>query len=102
MRQKFNGKVFFVIFQQTTEGRTKGGAEIVFDADTVIKMVKEKSFVDNYAYFDKHRYTEIPIENIKYMIGEGKTVIDNQEAAEATPKTEVFDGNLKYSFEVES
>ena len=40
VRKKFNGKVFFVIFQQTTVGRTKGGAEIVFDGDIIIKIEK--------------------------------------------------------------
>src|SRR5690606_31629552 len=33
LRKKFNGKVFVIIFQQTTDGRTKGGSEIVFDGD---------------------------------------------------------------------
>jgi len=71
LRKKFNGKVFVVIFQQTTTGRTKGGAEVVFDGDIIIKMVKEPSFADNYAYFDKNRYTKIPIENIRYNIATG-------------------------------
>jgi hypothetical protein len=71
LRKKFNGKVFVVIFQQTTTGRTKGGAEVVFDGDIIIKMVKEASFADNYAYFDKNRYTRIPIENIRYNIATG-------------------------------
>jgi antirestriction protein ArdC len=78
VRKQFNGKVFFVIFQQTTEGRTKGGAEIVFDGDIIIKMEKFASFADNYAYFDKNRYTTVPIETIKYMIAAGKTIIEGE------------------------
>jgi KaiC/GvpD/RAD55 family RecA-like ATPase len=77
LRKKFDGKVFVVIFQQTTTGRTKGGAEVVFDGDIIIKMVKEASFADNYAYFDKNRYTRIPIENIRYNIAKGKTYNPN-------------------------
>lgn len=73
LRQKFNGKVFVVIFQQTTTGRTKGGAEVVFDGDIIIKMVKEARFEDNYAYFDKNRYTKVPIETIRYNIATGTT-----------------------------
>lgn len=78
LRKKFHGKVFVVIFQQTTTGRTKGGAEVVFDGDIIIKMQKEASFTDNYAYFDKHRYTKIPVENIQYNIAGAYTYNPNQ------------------------
>ncbi|MEE1899596.1 zincin-like metallopeptidase domain-containing protein [Flavobacterium rakeshii] len=71
LRKKFNGKVFVIICQQTTNGRTKGGAEIVFDGDIIIKMVKEQSFAENYAYFDKNRYTKVPIETLRYNIATG-------------------------------
>ena len=70
--------MFVVIFQQTTTGRTKGGAEVVFDGDIIIKMVKCDSFSDNYAYFDKNRYTKVPIETIRYNIANG-TVYNPQE-----------------------
>lgn len=72
LRKKFDGKVFVIIFQQTTEGRTKGGAEVVFDGDIIIKMVKEAVFENNYAYFDKNRYTLVPIETIRYNIASAK------------------------------
>ncbi len=72
LRKRFNGKVFVIIFQQTTTGRTKGGAEVVFDGDIIIKMVKESKFSDNYAYFDKNRYTKVPLETLHYNIASGK------------------------------
>lgn len=78
IRMKFDSKVFFIIFQQTTTGRTKGGAEIVFDCDVVTKGFKSTSFSENYLFFDKNRYTEIPLEHLKYMIAEGKTIIENE------------------------
>lgn len=94
LRKKFNGKVFVVIFQQTTTGRTKGGAEVVFDGDIIIKMVKEASFADNYAYFDKNRYTKIPIENIRYNIAKGTVYNPNAPEVESAvalgPKTRVM------------
>jgi ParB-like chromosome segregation protein Spo0J/KaiC/GvpD/RAD55 family RecA-like ATPase len=68
LRKKFDGKVFVVIFQQTTTGRTKGGASIVFDGDIIIKMETGESFDKNYAYFDKNRYTQIAIEKLRYNI----------------------------------
>lgn len=79
LRKRFDGKVFFIIFQQTTTGRTKGGAEIVFDGDIIVKLQKEKSFADNYAYFDKNRYTKIPLENLRYNVLGGYTYNPNQE-----------------------
>lgn len=77
LRKRFDGKVFVVIFQQTTTGRTKGGAEVVFDGDIIIKMVKEASFNENYAYFDKNRYTLEPLENLRYNIASGKVYNPN-------------------------
>ena len=94
LRKKFNGKVFVVIFQQTTTGRTKGGAEVVFDGDIIIKMVKESSFAENYAYFDKNRYTLIAIEDIRYNIASGTCYNPNakqekEQATELQPVEEV-------------
>jgi antirestriction protein ArdC/KaiC/GvpD/RAD55 family RecA-like ATPase len=95
LRKKFNGKVFVIIFQQTTTGRTKGGAEVVFDGDIIIKMVKENSFADNYAYFDKNRYTKIAIEDIRYNIASGKTYNPN-----APKETKPPTNKHQFSFQV--
>lgn len=102
LRKKFNGKVFVVIFQQTTTGRTKGGAEVVFDGDIIIKMVKEKSFAENYAYFDKNRYTLIPTENIRYNIATGKVYNPNEETATVTEQEEmeIPTEEINLSFEI--
>lgn len=99
LRKKFDGKVFVVIFQQTTTGRTKGGAEVVFDGDIIIKMVKENSFADNYAYFDKNRYTKIPIENIRYNIASGTVYNPNAIEEPATELQPVE--NVEFGFVVE-
>lgn len=94
LRKKFHGKVFVIIFQQTTTGRTKGGAEVVFDGDIIIKMVKESSFELNYAYFDKNRYTLVPIETIRYNIANAKCY--NPEAMEENENTEPI--NLSFTY----
>lgn len=96
LRKKFNGKVFVAIFQQTTTGRTKGGAEVVFDGDIIIKMVKESSFADNYAYFDKNRYTLIAIEDIRYNIASGTTYNPNAKEEPATELQPVEE--VKFNF----
>lgn len=105
LRKKFNGKVFVVIFQQTTTGRTKGGAEVVFDGDIIIKMVKEKSFAENYAYFDKNRYTLIPIENIRYNIASGTCYNPNEQLQPVATETkqeeiEIPTDEINLSFEI--
>jgi hypothetical protein len=89
LRKKFNGKVFVIIFQQTTTGRTKGGAEIVFDGDIIVKMNKGKTFSENYAYFDKNRYTKVPIETLKYNIEKGKLL-----------STEPIENKTNFSFKI--
>lgn len=71
LRKRFHGKVFVIIFQQTTTGRTKGGAEVVFDGDIITKLVKMPRFADNYSYFDKNRYTLVPLETIRYNVASG-------------------------------
>ncbi len=81
LRKKLDGKVFVVIFQQTTTGRTKGGADIVFDGDIIIKMETGATFAENYAYFDKNRYTIKPIEKLRYNVA-GKYVYDPTENIE--------------------
>lgn len=85
LRKKFDGKVFVIIFQQTTTGRTKGGAEVVFDGDIITKMVKGSRFTDNYAYFDKNRYTKVHIETLRYNIASGKLYNPEQPATETQP-----------------
>src|SRR5690606_37411091 len=94
LRKRFHGKVFVIIFQQTTTGRTKGGAEVVFDGDIIIKMVKADSFAENYAFFDKNRYTKVPIETIRYNIASGKCY--NQQA----PKPANAATPSKFSFNI--
>ncbi|RRO19689.1 zincin-like metallopeptidase domain-containing protein [Flavobacteriaceae bacterium 14752] len=72
LRKKFDGKVFVVVFQQTTNGKTRGGAKIGFDGDIIIKVTKEKVFTDNFAWFDKHRYTLVDTSDIRYNVASGK------------------------------
>lgn len=103
LRKKFDGKVFVIIFQQTTTGRTKGGSEVVYDGDIIIKMVKENSFSYNYAYFDKNRYTKVPIETIRYNIASGK--VYNPQATETQPEEIAIEPvaeiePIEFSFEI--
>jgi len=98
MRKHFDGKVFVVIFQQTVQGKTKGGADISFDGDIIIKLHKDESgdFSKNYAYYDKHRYTKKDINQLKYMIAAGQFVEGPQQqpAQPEAPAGHVADDNI--------
>lgn len=103
LRKRFDGKVFVIIFQQTTTGRTKGGAEVVFDGDIIIKMVKEASFSNNYAYFDKNRYTLVPLETIRYNIASASTYDPTEAAEQEEAVTESLPAELsKLKFKIQA
>ncbi|PRP68093.1 zincin-like metallopeptidase domain-containing protein [Nonlabens agnitus] len=68
VRNGFDGKVFVIIFQQTTTGRTKGGADKVFDADIVVKGYPGESFDQNYFIAEKNRYTLIDTSTNAYNV----------------------------------
>ncbi|MFY0481676.1 zincin-like metallopeptidase domain-containing protein [Flavobacterium sp. PLA-1-15] len=86
LRKRFHGKVFVIIFQQTTTGRTKGGAEVVFDGDIITKLVKMPRFSENYSYFDKNRYTQVPLETIRYNVASGKVYNPEKPEPSEPPK----------------
>lgn len=100
LRKAFDGKVFVIIFQQTTTGRTKGGAEVVFDGDIIIKMVKGERFSENYAYFDKHRYTVVPTETIRYNIAAGTVYNPEQPETNSDSSPEIVSEIKALPFEV--
>jgi hypothetical protein len=67
IRTKYDGKLFFVIFQRTADGKMRGGSRAQFDADMVMKVEKDVSdYRNNYAYWDKNRYSVEP--GLKYNI----------------------------------
>ena len=56
LRKKYNGKLFIVIFQQTTSGAMRGGSKSQFDADVVLFTEKYDDYTKNYVYATKNRY----------------------------------------------
>lgn len=57
LRKKYDGKLFIVIFQQTTDGSMRGGSKSQFDADIVLFTEKFDDYTKNYIYADKNRYS---------------------------------------------
>jgi hypothetical protein len=72
LRQEFPDIVWVVIFQQNSEGGTRGGVASEYDANVVLKIHKvDKSFVRNWVELDKNRGNGL---NRHYMIAAKKTV----------------------------
>ena len=92
LRKKYDGKLFIVIFQQTTDGKMRGGSKSQFDADIVLFTEKLADYRDNYIFADKNRYQNKPLDGLKFNIFSKKLVTDEPEAV-AEPAT-----NKKLSF----
>ncbi len=90
LRKKYNGKLFIVIFQQTTTGAMRGGSKSQFDADVVIFTEKfEDNYKKNYIYCTKNRYNkEIGLQyNIFNRALQGETtVVQPQKFIENAPQ----------------
>lgn len=91
LRKKYNGKLFIVIFQQTTNGKMRGGSKSQFDADIVLFTEKMADYRDNYIYADKNRYQNKPLDGLKFNIFNKKLV-----GNESEPTTELTKGKLSF------
>ncbi len=79
LRKKYDGKLFIVIFQQTTDGKMRGGSKSQFDADIVLFTEKKTDYRDNYIYADKNRYQDKPLDGLKFNIFNRKLVWNESE-----------------------
>lgn len=71
IRKAFNGKWFFVIYQQTGTKGMRGGSKAAFDGDQILKVSKDpEDYRENYVFANKNRYNDIP--DIKINIYTGK------------------------------
>ncbi|WP_281990494.1 hypothetical protein [Aquimarina aggregata] len=67
IRKAFDSKLFFLIFQRTSDGSMRGGADAAFDGDVILQVEKpSEDYRENYLIARKNRYNEIPM--LKYSI----------------------------------
>lgn len=71
LRKKYNGKLFLVIFQQTSDGKMRGGSKSQFDADIVLFTEKKDDYKNNYVYADKNRYQSKSLDTLHFNIFSG-------------------------------
>lgn len=87
IRTRYDGKLFFVIFQRTADGKMRGGSRAQFDADMVMKVEKDVTdYRNNYAYWDKNRYSIEP--GLKYNIFSQMLMDDLPQEQEADKSTD--------------
>ncbi|PZW41633.1 antirestriction protein ArdC [Mesonia algae] len=72
LRKKYNGKLFIIIFQLTSDGKMRGGSKSQFDVDIVLLTEKFDDYKQNYIYTDKNRYNHLPASDLKYNIYDRK------------------------------
>ena len=70
LRKKYDGKLFLVIFQQTVDGKMRGGSKSQFDGDIILFTETFPDYRENYVYPDKNRYNKRPATELQYSIYE--------------------------------
>ena len=90
LRKKYNGKLFIIIFQLTSDGKMRGGSDAQYDGDIISFIKKETQFKDNYIYHDKNRFATQPIHTTNYNIASQSLVKEEQPEPTQTPTSLVF------------
>jgi ADP-Ribosyltransferase in polyvalent proteins len=73
-RKKYDGKLFIIIYQLTTDGKMRGGSESQFDGDCIGFIEKKPNYKDNYVWWDKNRYQKTNLEELKFNIFSKKII----------------------------
>ena len=68
LRKKYNGKLFLVIFQQTSDGKIRGGSTSEFDGDIILFTKTFDDPKENFVYPSKNRYNALPLSELKYSV----------------------------------
>jgi len=99
-RKAYDGKLFIIIYQQTTDGKMRGGSKSQFDGDVICFVKKEPNYQDNYCYMDKNRYQKKNLEDLKFNIYSGKLIGQEPETTELTSTPKLNQSNHQFNFQV--
>lgn len=70
LRKKYDSKLFLVIFQQTADGKMRGGSKSQYDGDIILFTETFPNYRENYVFPDKNRYNKRPATELQYSIYE--------------------------------
>jgi hypothetical protein len=82
IRKAFNGKLFYLIYQQTGTKTMRGGSKAAFDGDQILKIKKHENHQENYVFANKNRYQEDP--ELKFNIYTGALIKQPRNEPETT------------------
>lgn len=99
LRKKYDGKLFVIVFQQTSSGSMRGGTKSQFDGDIILMTEKFEDYKENYIYPDKNRYNDIPAPELKFNIFSG-TMLRTEGVGNTEPEGVTVDLE-KLNFDVE-
>ena len=74
LRKKYDGKLFVIIYQLTTDGKMRGGSASQFDGDIILMGEKSEDYKEHKIITDKNRYNDIPACDLKFNIFSKKMV----------------------------
>ncbi|MFL0083700.1 zincin-like metallopeptidase domain-containing protein [Tenacibaculum maritimum] len=72
LRKKYDGKLFIIIYQLTSDGKMRGGSESQFDGDIILFVEKDPDYRKSYVYANKNRYQNKPLHELHFNIFVGK------------------------------
>ena len=72
LRKKYDGKLFLVVYQLTTDGKMRGGSKSEFDGDVILLVEKFPDYRENYVYPTKNRYNSLPANELRFNIYSGQ------------------------------
>ena len=90
LRKKYNGKLFLVIFQQTSDGKMRGGSTSEFDGDIILFTKTFDDPKENFVYPSKNRYNALPLSELKYSVFY-QQLLHNEEQQEQPVTDLIFD-----------
>ncbi|WP_299134554.1 hypothetical protein [uncultured Tenacibaculum sp.] len=96
LRKKYDGKLFIVIFQQTSDGKMRGGTKSQYDADIVLFTEKFDDYKQNFVYADKNRYQSQALNELKYNIYDGVIVNENKTPEKIIQELVLNDGEVEF------
>lgn len=100
LRKKYDGKLFLVIFQQTTDGKMRGGSKSQFDADIVLFTEKKEDYKNNYVYADKNRYQSKSLDSLHFNIFSGKLLPTSNDLTDKEIKSSTEVATNVFSFNI--
>ena len=97
LRKKYHGKLFVIIFQQTTDGKMRGGSKSQFDGDIILLTEAFANYQENYVYPIKNRYNATPLDELKFNVFSGKLL---KSKANPAPGVTITENPIKLLFTV--